>query len=186
MLNRINLFLIAILVATLTSVKASVIDKIAAIKSDEGTFIQMKTLSDVGVTLTSSGEFRFKKNEYFEWKTIKPIESIFTATPKEYISTIKGGKTSRYPLSEIKMSNGMKALINGDVSALNEVFKLKIADDKIVARPKTRELSEFVDSFEITLDADTKPKRFIMTFTNGDVLDIAITRKTVKAAAKKE
>ena len=78
----------------------------------------------------------------------------------------------------------MKALINGDVSVLNEVFKLKIADDKIIAHPKTRELSEFVDSFEITLDTDSKPKRFIMTFTNGDVLDIAITRKTAKAVAK--
>ena len=184
MLNRINLFLIAFFISSVMSVNASVIDKIAAVKSDEGTFVQMKTLSDVGVTLASSGEFRFKKNEYFEWKTIKPIESIFTATPKEYISTIKGGKTSRHPLSKIKMSNGMKALINGDVSVLNEVFKLKIADDKIIAHPKTRELSEFVDSFEITLDTDSKPKRFIMTFTNGDVLDIAITRKTAKAVAK--
>ncbi len=82
------------------------------------------------------------------------------------------------------MSNGMKALINGDVSVLNEVFKLKVTDDKIIAHPKTRELSEFVDFFEITLDTDSKPKRFIMTFTNGDVLDIAICRKQTKAAVK--
>jgi hypothetical protein len=144
----------------------------------------MKTLSDVGITLTSTGEYKFKKNESFEWKTLKPIESIFTATPKEYISSIKGGKTSRHPISKIKMSDGMRALINGDVSALEEVFKLKVESNKIKARPKTRELSEFLDSFELDLDANTKPSRFVMTFTNGDVLDIAISRKQTKAAVK--
>jgi hypothetical protein len=78
------------------------------------------------------------------------------------------------------MSDGMRALINGDVSALEEVFKLKVESNKIKARPKTRELSEFLDSFEIDLDADTKPSRFVMTFTNGDVLDIALKRSSDK------
>lgn len=178
MLKRFNLFLIVVLSAGALLASASpIIEKIAAVKTDSGTFIQMKTLSDVGVTLTSTGEFKFVKDKFFEWKTLKPVESVFTATPKEYISSIKGGKTSRHPLSKIKMSNGMKALIKGDVSALEEVFKLKVTSTQIVARPKTRELSEFVESFTIDLDDDSRPKRFVMTFTNGDILDIVLNRK---------
>ena len=178
MFNRNNLFLIASFYAAAVFADVSgAIGKIASIESDSGTFIQMKTLSDVGVTLTSSGEFEFKKNGFFKWKTIKPIESVFTATPKEYITSIKGGKTSRRPLSEIKMTDAMKALIKGDISLLGEVFNLKVKESQITARPKTRELSEFVESFEIKLGPASKPERFIMTFTNGDILDIVLKRK---------
>jgi hypothetical protein len=46
--------------ASLFADVSGAIYKIASIESDSGTFIQMKTLSDVGVTLTSSGEFEFK------------------------------------------------------------------------------------------------------------------------------
>ena len=177
MFKRFGLFLIAALFSLQVFAIPPVIEKIASLKSDSGTFIQMKTLSDVGVTLASSGEFKFEKGKFFEWKTLKPMEGSFTATPEEYVSSIKGGKTSKRPLSKIKMSNAMKALIDGDVSVLEEVFKLKISDKSITAYPKTRELSEFVDSFTIELDGNAKPVRFVLTFTNSDVLDIVLKRK---------
>ena len=51
MFKRFGLFLIAALFSLQVFAIPPVIEKIASLKSDSGTFIQMKTLSDVGVTL---------------------------------------------------------------------------------------------------------------------------------------
>ena len=60
-----------------------------------GTFIQRKTLADVDVTITSTGTFRFEKGRLFEWRTLKPLPSTFTATPTNYAITVNGKTTTR-------------------------------------------------------------------------------------------
>ena len=66
-----------------------------------GTFVQRKTLADVEVTITSSGTFRVVKDKSFEWKTLKPLPSTFTATPESYTITANGKSTTR-ALAELK------------------------------------------------------------------------------------
>ena len=86
-----------------------------------GTFVQRKILADVEVTITSSGTFSIVKDKSFEWKTVKPLPSTFTATPESYTVTANG-KTSTRALAELKMSAGLRSLVKGDLSALGDVF----------------------------------------------------------------
>ena len=108
-----------------------------------GTFVQRKILADVEVTITSSGTFSIVKDKSFEWKTLKPLPSTFTATPESYTVTANG-KTSTRALADLKMSAGLRSLVKGDLSALGEVFDVTEAEYRLVLVPKTRELSEFV------------------------------------------
>ncbi|MBQ3098230.1 MAG: hypothetical protein IJC66_08735, partial [Kiritimatiellae bacterium] len=57
-----------------------------------GTFVQKKSLHDVGVTLTSTGTWSFEKDRTFVWSTLKPVPSVFIATPTNYSFTV-GGRT---------------------------------------------------------------------------------------------
>ena len=46
-----------------------------------GTFVQRKVLKDIDVTLSSTGTWSFEKDRAFEWRTLKPMPSLFVATP---------------------------------------------------------------------------------------------------------
>ncbi len=138
-----------------------------------GTFTQRKTLADVDVTITSSGTFRFVKDESFEWKTLKPLPSTFTATRDAY-TVSANGKTSTRKLSELKMSSGMQMLVKGDLSGLGETFDATDKDGRITFTPKTKELREFVKSF--TLEGKGFPTRFALEYVNGDRLEIDLVQ----------
>ena len=138
-----------------------------------GTFVQRKILADVEVTITSSGTFSIVKDRSFEWKTLKPLPSTFTATPEAYTFTANG-KTSTHALSEMKLSAGLRSLVKGDLSALGEVFEVTEADGRLVLVPKTRELREFVR--RATLEGKDFPSRFILDYTTGDRLEIDLVQ----------
>ena len=138
-----------------------------------GTFVQRKILADVEVTITSSGTFRFEKDKSFEWKTVKPLPSTFTATPESYTVTANG-KTSTRSLSELKLSAGLRTLVKGDLSTLGDVFDVKESDGRLVLVPKTRELREFVK--RATLEGTDFPSRFTLDFATGDRLEIDLVK----------
>ncbi len=138
-----------------------------------GTFVQRKTLADVQVTITSSGTFRFEKDKSFEWKTLKPLPSTFTATPESY-TVSANGKTSTRSLSELKMSAGLRTLVKGDISALGDVFDVTEADGRLELVPKTRELREFVK--RATLEGTDFPTRFTLDYVTGDRLEIDLVQ----------
>ena len=138
-----------------------------------GTFVQRKTLVDVEVTITSSGTFSFVKDKSFEWKTLKPLPSTFTATPESYTVTANG-KTSTHALSEMKMSTGLRSLVKGDLSTLGDVFDVTEAENRLVLIPKTRELREFVK--RATLEGTGFPSRFTLDYTTGDRLEIDLVQ----------
>ena len=138
-----------------------------------GTFVQRKTLADVQVTITSSGTFRFEKDKSFEWKTVKPLPSSFTATPEAYTVTANG-KTSTHALSELKMSAGLRSLVKGDLSALGDVFDVKEEEGRLTLVPKTRELREFVK--RATLEGTDFPSRFTLDYVTGDRLEIDLVQ----------
>ena len=138
-----------------------------------GTFVQRKILADVEVTVTSSGTFSFVKDKSFEWKTLKPLPSTFTATPDSYTVTANG-KTSTRALAELKMSAGLRSLVRGDLSALDDVFDVTETGNGLVLAPKTRELREFVK--RATLEGTDFPSRFTLDYVTGDRLEIDLVQ----------
>ena len=138
-----------------------------------GTFVQRKTLADVEVTITSSGTFCIVKDKSFEWKTLKPLPSTFTATPESYTITANG-KSSTRAIAELKLSAGLRSLVKGDLSALKDVFDVTEAENRVVLVPKTRELREFVK--RATLEGTDFPSRFTLDYATGDRLEIDLVQ----------
>ena len=124
--------------------------------SARGTFVQRKVLSDVDVTLTSSGTWSFEKDRAFVWRTVKPVPSEFSATPTNY-SFSAGGRTTTRRLA-------MK------IEDIAQVFEIK-------------EMKEFVDRVETSQENPvfsaagiTIPSFLKVIFKNGDRLEISLSR----------
>lgn len=113
-----------------------------------GTFIQRKTLADVDVTITSTGTFRFEKGCLFEWRTLKPLPSTFTATPTNYAITVNGKTTKRN--------------LKSNVDEIAKIFEIK-------------EVKEFVKSVKSEPQGGF-PNKVTVEFKNGDRLDIEMQR----------
>ena len=113
-----------------------------------GTFIQRKTLADVEVTITSTGTFRFEKGRLFEWCTLKPLPSTFTATPTNYAITVNGKTTTRN--------------LKSNVDEIAKIFEIK-------------EVKEFVKSVKSEPQVGF-PNKVTVEFNNGDRLDIEMKR----------
>ena len=113
-----------------------------------GTFVQRKTLADVEVTITSTGTFRFEKGRLFEWRTLKPLPSTFTATPTNYAITVNGKTTTRS--------------LKSNVDEIAKIFEIK-------------EVKEFVKSVK-SEPQDGFPNKVTVEFNNGDRLDIEMKR----------
>ena len=114
-----------------------------------GTFVQRKTLADVDVTITSTGTFRFERGRLFEWRTLKPLPSTFTATPTNYAITVNGKTTTR--------------ALRGNVNQIAKVFEIK-------------EVKEFVKGVKSEPE-DGFPNKVTVEFKNGDRLDIEMKRE---------
>ena len=113
-----------------------------------GTFVQRKTLADVDVTIVSRGTFRFEKGRLFEWRTVEPLPSTFTATPTNYAITVNGKTTTRS--------------LKGNVDKIAKIFEIKEVKD-FVKRVKSEPEKGF-------------PDKVTVEFKNGDRLDIEMKR----------
>jgi len=147
----------AVFLAMLTAFCGAVTDGAAAALSGtdaalpetaSGTFIQRKTLADVDVTITSTGTFRFEKGRLFEWRTLKPLPSTFTATPTNYAITVNGKTTTRS--------------LKSNVDEIAKIFEIK-------------EVKEFVKSVKSEPQGGF-PSKVTVEFKNGDRLDIEMKR----------
>ena len=121
-----------------------------------GTFVQKKSLHDVGVTLTSSGTWSFEKDRAFVWNTLKPVPSLFVATPTNYSFTVGGRTTSRR--LDMKIEN---------IAQVFEMKEMKGVVDKVEsdgANPVFK-----ADGIEI-------PSLMRVVFKNGDRLEISLKR----------
>lgn len=114
----------------------------------QGTFVQRKILSDLDVTLVSSGRFEFEKDCRFSIMTEKPFASSFAATPTNYTFTVNGKTETR--------------ALNVDVSSFEKIFEIK-------------EVKTFVKEVKVE-PAQTFPSRVQVFFKNGDRLEIELTR----------
>ncbi|MBO5940543.1 MAG: hypothetical protein J6R18_05045 [Kiritimatiellae bacterium] len=121
-----------------------------------GTFVQKKYLHDIELTLVSSGTWTFEKDKAFVWNTLKPVPSVFVATPTNYSFTA-GGKTISRRM-EMKITN---------LSQVFEMKEMKGLVDKVESDAK-----DFVfKSAEVAI-----PSSMRVLFKNGDRMDIALKR----------
>ena len=114
----------------------------------EGTFVQRKTLADVGVTITSKGTFKFEKGRSFEWRTVSPMPSTFIATPTNYSFIVNGKTTTRS--------------LKSNVDKIAKIFEIKEVKD-MVKNVKSEPEKSF-------------PDKVTVEFKNGDRLDIEMKR----------
>ena len=121
-----------------------------------GIFSQKKFLKDVDVTLTSTGIWSFEKDVAFTWQTLKPVPSLFTATPTNYTFSA-GGRTVSHRLA-------MK------IEDLAQIFEIK-------------EMKDFVEKVEsdasrpiFSSDGIVIPSSLRVSFKNGDRLEIVLSR----------
>ena len=121
-----------------------------------GTFVQKKSLQDVGVTLTSTGTWSFEKDRAFVWNTLKPVPSLFVATPTNYSFTVGGRTTSRR--LDMKIDN---------IAQVFEMREMKGVVDKVES-----------DSINPVFKADgiEIPSSMRVVFKNGDRLEISLKR----------
>ncbi len=124
--------------------------------SAEGTFVQRKVLKDIDVTLTSTGTWRFEKDRAFEWRTLKPMPSLFVATPTNYTFSVGGRTTTR---------------------------NLKIKIEDVAQIFEIKEMKEFVKKVEpsaenpvFSCDGLVIPSALRVFFKNGDQLEIELKR----------
>ena len=121
-----------------------------------GTFVQKKSLHDVGVTLMSSGTWSFEKDRAFVWDTLKPVPSLFVATPTNYSFTVGGRSTSRR--LDMKIDN---------IAQVFEMKEMKGVVDKVESDSANPVFK--ADGIEI-------PSLMRVFFKNGDRLEISLKR----------
>ena len=120
----------------------------------KGSFVQRKVLRDVDVTLTSEGTWSFEKGRSFVWSTLRPLPSVFVATPTNYTFTV-GGRTSRH---DLKMR----------IEDVTQIFRIKERKEFVERVDVPRE-SPLVSSDGIDI-----PRSLTVLFRNGDRLEIEL------------
>lgn len=121
-----------------------------------GTFVQRKVLKDVDVTLSSSGKWSFEKDKAFMWRTLKPVQSLFVATPTNYTFSAGGRVTSR----SLKMR----------IEDVAQIFEIKEMKDFVERVETSKENPVF------KADGLTIPSSLCVRFRNGDRLEIELKR----------
>ena len=121
-----------------------------------GTFVQRKVLKDIDVTLTSTGTWRFEKDRAFEWRTLKPMPSLFVATPTNYTFSVGGRTTTR----SLKMK----------IEDVAQIFEIKEMKEFVVGVETSSEKPVF------SMEGLAIPSALRVIFKNGDRLEIELKR----------
>ncbi len=143
------------LVAALCAAAASGSPPACGERPVKGRFVQRKVLKDVDVTLTSEGEWSFEKGRSFVWRTLRPMPSIFEATPTNYAFTV-GGRTSR---RELRMR----------IDSVSQIFTVKEMRD-FVEKVDASAAPPLASSGGIDI-----PRSLTVRFRNGDRLEVELS-----------
>lgn len=126
-----------------------------------GTFRQTKTLSDMGVSLVSTGDFRVRKNKDLLWRTLKPVKLGFLLTPQGAYQ-IRGNEKTPLPPAATPLMRTLYAIFDaafsGDEKTLSGIFEISRPSEEAVPWilvPKKKPLSDFILKIELRATADT-------------------------------
>ena len=113
-------------------------------------------MKDIDVTLTSTGTWSFEKDRAFEWRTLKPMPSLFVATPTNYSFSVGGRTHTR----NLKMK----------IEDVAQIFEIKEMKEFVVGVETSSEKPVF------SMEGLVIPSALRVFFKNGDRLEIELKR----------
>ena len=139
-----------------------------------GEFEQSKQVVGFKKALLSKGDFLVARDRGVIWRTREPFAGVLKLTPNEIVATQGGAlafKLSANTEPTVRVINGvMFSLLNGDVAALAEQFKIEgVAEAKswsLTLVPKQAAFAKIMTRIE--LSGDVYVRRIAMDEANGD------------------
>jgi len=149
-------------------------DQVTAIRA---AFVQEKHVAIVRDVLRSSGTFLLdKRSGRVAWQVTEP-EPVRIVISKQGVfaggKLVTGGDAARF--SPLPMLQGMTDLFGGISEATARSFEVTLVGrDRLRLKPRSRELSAWMQAIEITVDAKTKTPRLVhLEEPGGDVTEIS-------------
>ncbi len=153
-----------------------------------GEFEQSKQVVGFKKALLSKGDFLVARDRGVIWRTREPFAGVLKLTPNEIVATQGGAlafKLSANTEPTVRVINGlMFSLLNGDVAALAEQFKIEgVAEAKswsLTLVPKQAAFAKILTRIE--LSGDVYVRRIAMDEANGDRTVIQFHKQTPEPA----
>lgn len=139
-----------------------------------GEFEQSKQVAGFKKALLSKGDFLVARERGVIWRTREPFAGVLKLTPNEIVATQGGELAFRLSANtepSVRVINGlMFSLLNGDVAALAQQFKVEGTADarswSLLLLPKQAAFSKVLTRVELA--GDTYVRRITMDEANGD------------------
>lgn len=125
-----------------------------------GQFVQSKYISALEAELESSGTFAYHRGTSIEWRTLMPIESMLTLTPKSIVASQGDDEFSRLesdgnPVVTI-FSNIFFGVMTAEWERLAEYFSMRLERDGahwlVTLLPKDSTIEQVVMKVELRGD----------------------------------
>jgi Outer membrane lipoprotein carrier protein LolA-like len=148
-----------------------------------GEFEQSKQVAGFKKPLLSDGDFLVAKDRGVIWRTRKPFPGVLKLTPSEIVATQGGDVAFRLSAKTeptVRVINGlMFALLNGDLSALSEQFKM---EGSVEAKTWTLNLVPKQPGFakiltHVELSGDQHVRKVVLDEANGDHTTIVFRKQ---------
>lgn len=149
-----------------TEVPPLLAEKLTSTAEVRGTFVQTKT--DRNRSYVTKGTYRIRPGVDFEWRTLDPFETVFLATPTNYVYSNEDESVTRR-LSELPGGDKFGDIGKGDASIFFELFDALYKEEDgrffVKAKPKTRDLKRALTR----VDAEGTVTNWTLqvTFPNG-------------------
>lgn len=136
-------------VGFVTEVPPLLAEKLKSTNEVHGTFVQTKT--DKAHSYVTTGTYRIRPGIDFEWRTLNPFESVFTATPTDYVYENEDETVSR-PLKDLPGGEKFAKVGSGDASVFFDLFDALYKEEGgkffVKAKPKMRDLKRVLSRVE--------------------------------------
>lgn len=153
-----------------------------------GEFEQSKQVQGFKKPLQSKGDFLVARDRGVIWRTREPFAGVLKLTANEIVATQGGDVAFRLSANTeptVRVINGlMFALLNGDVTALGEQFKMDGSVDAkswtLTLVPKQAAFAKILTRVE--LGGDQYVRRVVLDEANGDRTTIRFHGQVVEPA----
>lgn len=151
-----------------------------------GTFTQSKYLSQIDISIPSSGSFYYIKDKEITWQTLKPINSTLKLTPKAILSYQGSEKISQLDTDTNPFVSVFSDIFFGVMTAQWQVLEEYFAVDANVNASSWEAvlipLDENIKSFseKITLKGDQYLRQMTLYEADGNRTDIKFEQLQIK------
>lgn len=97
-----------------------------------GTFIQSKYLSQIDISIPSSGTFQYRQDKEIIWRTLSPIDSTLKLTPKAIFNYQGGEKVNQLDIDKNPFVSVFSDVFFGVMTAQWQVLEKYFSVDAVV------------------------------------------------------